>query len=309
MKPFRILAAGLAMAGICAHAAATSARAQSGLFAGINTAGQAEQSSLVRAQFRLPFGMSATRVREMLARDGYNEIDVTYLGIIDAKAEACRNGRRYKIKLRANGSYEDRTEIGKCRKAVAADEVDDILRREGFRQVDVQDDGRLPYAATGCRRGDRYDIRVSEYGDVTVGKRRGRCETLKDALSPRDLRRALRKDGYNRIKFTERSPRRFTVEACNNRDRRMRLTINRRGRVLDRERVGRCQPAVRVSDIPGMLRKDGFNRIEVVDNKPPRYRIEACSRSGDRIRISVNPWGRRILEKKIGNCAPGSDRC
>jgi hypothetical protein len=301
VKLFQTLAAGIALGALSVLGTAA-AHAQSQFASGFGDISR-PTPAVTKAQFKLPFGMSSKRVRRTLERDGYSEIEVTYLGIIDAKAEACKDGIKYKIKLRVNGSYEYRNEIGKCRRVVEFKDLRDILRNEGFRRIDIRDDGRLPYAATACRRGDRYALKINEYGEVNVGRRIGSCDnSFADALSPRDLRRALRKDGYDRIKFTDRTRRRFIVEACRN-DRRIRLRINRRGRVRDRERIGRCPPRIEARALPGMLRKDGFNRIEVVATKPV-YRIEACNRNDDRVRISISPWGERLNQRKIGQCAP-----
>ena len=176
-----------------------------------------------------------------------------------------------------------------------------FIRKEGFRRIDIQNDGKVPYIASGCRRGDRYGIEVSEFGDVKVGRRAGRCDNERNALTPRELRTALRKNGYDRIKFTERTPRRFTVEACKG-NRKERLEINRRGRIRDKQRIGRCATAIRSRDLITILEQDGYDRVDVVRKEPP-YRAEAC-RGNDRMRISVSTWGERLNERRIGDCRP-----
>lgn len=294
MKFINTIATAITVSGMCV----TAISAQAGPFAGIERAAPAIQTSEV--QFKLPFGLSADKVRRQLRRDGYDEIDITYLGIIDAKADVCRRGTRYRVKLRANGTYEYRNEIGKCRKTIAAKDVPEIIRKDGFRQVDVEDDGRVPYVASGCRNGTRFSLEVNEYGDVKVRDRIADCTP--NMLSPRQVRRALRKDGYNRIKFTDRTPPRYVIEACR-RDRKIRLNIDRRGKIRDRERIGRCATEIKSSQISAILEKAGYDRVDVVDDKPPRYRAEAC-RGNDRIRIAISPWGERTKEKKIGECAP-----
>ena len=94
----------------------------------------APAATITKAQIKLPFGMSSKKIRRILGRDGYSEIVITYIGIIDAKADACRNGIRYRVKVRANGSYAYRNEIGKCRASIRAADVRDLIRNEGFRR-------------------------------------------------------------------------------------------------------------------------------------------------------------------------------
>ncbi len=256
--------------------------------------------------------MSPEGVRRKLTDDGYTEIDITFLGILAAKADACRRGTRYRVKLRPDGSYEYREKIGTCRPPVDAAGVISILEREGYRRVDVDDD-KIPYIAEACRRGDRYRFEVSEFGDVTSRNRIGRCEP--EMMSPRDIRRALRKDGFDRIKFIDRTPPRYVIEACEG-NRRVRLTIDRRGRERNSERIGRCRPPVDTAGVEGLLRNAGYNRISIVDEKRPRrvgtgrrsgglkrYRAEAC-KGTDRMRLVISPWGHFVNERKIGECPP-----
>lgn len=298
MNTLRTVAAGLALTTLYA----SQALAQSGLIAATDV--PAPPSTVTKAQIKLPFGMSARKVRRILGRDGYTEIVITYIGIVNAKADACRNGVRYRVKVRANGSYEYRNEIGKCKTPIQAAEVRGILRKEGFRRIDIQQDGKVPYIASACRQGDRYDVEVSEFGDVRVKGRIGPCRSR--GIAPEELRAALRQDGYNRIKFVRNNPRNYIIEACLD-DRRYRLDIanNRRARVNDRERIGRCPTRIRPGDISKVLARAGYDRIDIVDDSPPRYRAEAC-RGTDRMRVVVNRWGERVKARRIGECRPAA---
>jgi len=296
VKSIRILATGLAISGLCASQAA----AQSSMVPGMMP--NPPMADVIKVQLKLPFGMSARKVRRILGRDGYNEIVITYIGIIDAKADACRKGVRYRVKVRANGSYEYRNEIGKCQDQIKAADVRGIIRKEGFRRIDIRDDGKVPYIASGCRQGERYSISVSEFGDVKIGRSLGSCRTR--GISADALRASLRKDGYDRIKFVETKRRRFIVEACRN-GRRLRLDIanDRDGTINDRQRIGRCATAIRARDLDDVLIKAGYDRIDIVDDKLPRYKAEAC-RGNDRMRVALNRWGERVNERRIGNCRP-----
>lgn len=296
VKIIKATVAGLVWSGLFA----VQASAQTGLFAGMSKAGPT--TAITKTQFKLPFGMSAKKVRRILGRDGYSEIEITYIGVINAKADACREGIRYRVKVRANGSYEYRNKIGECRTPIRAADVREVIRKEGFRRINIENDGKLPYVASACRRGNRYDIQVSQFGDVKVGRRTGKCRA-RDDFAER-LRANLRRDGYDRIKFVQSNRRNYIIEACL-RGRRMRLDIqkNRNGSINDRSGIGRCSTRINTRDIGGILRKAGFDRIDIVDDTPPRYRIEACRRN-TRLRIAMNQWGERLNEKRIGECEP-----
>lgn len=294
----------LAAALFIAAAAITSASpAAAGAMPGLSAPPVTVRPDLTRVQFRLPIGMSAERMRRQLEQDGYDEIDVTYVGIIDAKADACRKGIRYRVKLRLDGTYEYQKEIGRCRRQVDERQLEAILRDKGYSDIDVNDEpagSRVAFTATACRDRRRFELEINEYGDIERDRNIGRCEL--DLLSPRQVRAALRKDGFDRIKFVDRTPPRYIVEACRG-DRRIRLEINRRGRVGDRERIGRCAPRIDPKDLEVLVERNGYDRVDVVDRKGPRYRVEGC-KGNDRMRMVISPWGDRIAERKIGDCDP-----
>ena len=96
MKSLGSLAIGLTIGAL----SASQVHAHSGPMAGIDN--PAPPSIITEAQLKLPFGMSSRKVRRLLGQDGYKDIVITYIGIIDAKADACRNGIRYRINQRRN---------------------------------------------------------------------------------------------------------------------------------------------------------------------------------------------------------------
>ena len=151
----------------------------------------------VRVQYRLPFGMSAERMRRQLQRDGYDEIEFTYVGIVDAKADACRDGKRYRVKLRIDGNYEYRKEIGRCRRQVNEAQLEALLRDRGYSRIDINEEppgSRAAFVATACRDRRRFELEIDEFGDITRDRNIGQCE--RELLSPRQVRNALRKDGF-----------------------------------------------------------------------------------------------------------------
>ena len=94
MNIMKTMSAGLVISGLIA----VQASAHSGLVAGISKT--VPETTVTKAQFKLPFGMSAKKVRRILGRDGYSEIEITYIGIIDAKADIRSCGRRRSARSR-----------------------------------------------------------------------------------------------------------------------------------------------------------------------------------------------------------------
>ncbi len=297
MRSFPTLGAAL----FAAAALVASGPAAAGMMHGL--AAPTVPDNHVRTQFRLPFGMSAERMRRQLERDGYDEIEVTYVGIVDAKADACRDGKRYRVKLRIDGNYEYRKEIGRCRRQVNEAQLEALLRDRGYSSIDINEEppgSRAAFVATACRDRRRFELEIDEFGDISRDRNIGQCE--RELLSPRQVRAALRKDGFDRIKFTDRTPPRYIVEACRD-NTRVRLVINRRGQVRDRKRIGRCAPRIDPKSIEVLLERDGYDRVDVVDRNGPRYRAEAC-KGLSRMRMVISPWGDRLAERRIGDCDP-----
>ena len=291
----------LVLSSIAAMVTAMNANAHSGKL--VNPS-NTDNSLVEQIQITLPFGTSNQRVRRALRQQGYDQIDVTKLGFTSARAEACKGSVRYALKISPRGNIKSQKRIGRCRPVIDIDRAVNVLEQEGYRRIDMREESGIPYVATACRRGDKYELHVSAYGDVRVARDLGSC---RKAIAPADVRAQLRKDGYNRIKFTDDTPPRYRVEACRN-GRRLDLRIGRRGQIRDERRIGRCSPPIEARQIGPMLEKAGYDRIEITDRRLPRYAAEACRRD-TRYELIMNRFGDVRRERKIGNCPlPISER-
>ena len=90
------------------------------------------------------------------------------------------------------------------------------------------------------------------------------------------------------------------------------MTINRRGRITDREKLGRCyQPGRRghgpaasiisLQDIREGLKEQGYRRIRFTDRRLPKYEATACRR-GRKFNLVLNRFGDIRRRSREGWC-------
>lgn len=260
------------------------------------------QPLAMKAQLRFQLGTSDRRVRRSMRQNEYTDVVIRHRGLTKAIAEGCKKGVRYRVELSPRGRIKVAEKIGHCRDTITAEQAEALLVQRGFSRIEVREEGDVPYVATACRRRDRYRIKINLYGDVSVGENLGRCRR---SISIRDIRENLRSNGYRRIEFTQRDGRRIRAEACRN-DTRYELVINRAGEVRRRNSIGRCPRPIDPADLVAYLEKQGFDRVEVTNRRPPRFRAEAC-RGSDRVELVVGRYGRIRRDLKVGRCPPPID--
>ena len=246
----------------------------------------------------LPGTAFAQNLIEALRQQGYSQIKITKQTFSKVNFEACQDGVRYLVKMKAiGGRVRSKEKIGECRRAISEQQATKVLRQEGFKRIDIRAANR-GFSGQACRRGERYEVFVNRFGDMRQPRAIGPCR--RQALSPEQVRKKLREEGFNRIKFIDRELPRYVVEACRQ-DRRVELIISRRGEIRDQSRIGRCQRPIDPRNIAKVLRDKGYSRIQVVDNKLPRYLAEAC-KGNDRMEVTLNRFGGVVDEVRLESC-------
>jgi outer membrane protein OmpA-like peptidoglycan-associated protein len=119
------------------------------------------------------------------------------------------------------------------------------------------------------------------------------------------LRELLRVQGYSQIDFVDLKGATITAKACSG-DSAYRVTINRNGRILERDQAGACDPAatgdpVSPDVIIDALYGQGFLRINVLDRTPPTFLVNAC-RGGHKYQVRLDDDGDIIDSKDNGAC-------
>ncbi|MEM9732008.1 MAG: hypothetical protein AAF903_00820 [Pseudomonadota bacterium] len=264
-------------------------------------------------------------VANVLARNGYTDARVTRRGLTIIRTEACREGKKYQVKVSILGRITSTQEIGQCavvqqvqqnRPAFNARRAIRRLENRGFTDVTATN---VPngVVARGCNNGRYVEFNFDPAGQPTSRRQTGQCDNgravtqqqqpqqpaprQQAVLSENELRQALRRQGYTRIQITDAELPGLTAEACSNNER-LRLTMNRRGNVRRERVIGECRKPVNVADIPAKLQQAGYDRIRLLrDNRAP-YLAEAC-KGRDLMELTINRFGETRKEERVGRCA------
>ncbi len=251
-----------------------------------------------KAQFTIQFGASDAAIKRSLIAKGFTEPKILKRSFKKIRVQACKDGKRYTLRLNPAGRIRNSQEIGNCRKVVSMEQAAAMLERRGFRRVEIERQAE-GYVAVVCQDGERFRLQINRFGDVSNRQYVGFC---RQGLAPKDIAALLRKQGYNRIKFTDDKLPRYVAEACRANSR-VELLLSYRGRIRNEQRIGTCAPPIDPDDLPQILAKRGFNRVEVIDDKLPRYIVEAC-RGTDRFELALNRFGEITDRFELDRCPP-----
>jgi len=254
------------------------------------------ESLVLQAQFRIEFGVSDGVILGSLSRQGYSDIRITKQKLTKARAEACKNGIRYDVEVAFDGRIRRANEIGKCRANINHEAAREILRKKGFRQIQLRPDG-AGFVAAACRGKRRFRVFLDQFGDIRREKVLGRCGGI---LTEYDIAALLRAQGFSRVRTKRERQGNFSVKACRYDDQ-VALLVGRDGVILRERRIGKCDPPIHPATIPALLARYGFTRIDIIDRQLPRYVAHAC-RDAQRFEVSMNRFGEIIDERQIGRC-------
>jgi hypothetical protein len=254
-------------------------------------------SAPASAQVTIEIGASDAQIKSVLARQGYNRVEVVERGLSSTTLRACRGANRVELKYYWDGRISDPRRIGGCRDIVTRRQIEDVLTRQGYERISFRDIA-AGWAVSACRAGNRVRIEVSRFGDVSPERRIGRCEA---ELTPDDITPLLEAQGYDRVVFTDDKLPGYVAQACFGLEKRE-IVFDRFGRPASAKRVGTCPPPISVEDIPGILAADGYDRIGVIETEAP-YLVEAC-KGLERREIRMDRYGLVIQEDRTGRCTP-----
>lgn len=122
--------------------------------------------------------LSPKGVRRSLRDRGYRNIHFTDRHLPVYKVRACRNGKKFRMRLNRWGDVNKRVRIGRCGTGHAGLSFPQIragLRDRGYHRINFTD-RRLPgYGAKACKNGKRFALRLNRWGQIVDRDRRGWC--------------------------------------------------------------------------------------------------------------------------------------
>ncbi|MEL6746818.1 MAG: OmpA family protein [Pseudomonadota bacterium] len=291
----------------------------------INAAGEITRSRRIGACRQA----NANRVTVRDARKVLQDRGFTRIEVISRNApfvfELCDRRERKRVRVNARGRIASTRTIGRCGRRqqarLSANELRTILRRLDYRQISFTELSGPTYQAEACEGRTRYRVTIDADGDIEFRERIGRCRRgdanntdrntrpvagRPGALTPQQVRQRLRARGFNRIRFTDRQLPLYVVEACRN-NRKLRLSLTARGRVRDRNAIGRCaenksERGYTPAEVRDVLRQREYYNISFADRELPTYVVEACRR-GRAFRLRLNRFGDIRRRRTTGRCS------
>jgi len=247
------------------------------------------------AQLSIQIGGSEAEYKATLARSGYDRIDTVKIGLSNSSFNACKDGKRYRIKFEWTGQTTTKV-IGECRTLLSQEQIADMLAKKGYNRISIEDISGN-YLAIVCLSQVRYRVEVNYYGDITGERRIGKCF---NELSPSDITAKLEAEGYDRINFINRQPPVYTAVACKD-FAMLELKIDVFGIIRESRNIDRCRGGINPDEIVQLLEDRGLTQVVLIDGLPPRYMAEAC-RDNYRVQVTLNRWGGISDEIRIGDC-------
>ena len=244
----------------------------------------------------IEIGISSAKAKRRLLSLGYSDIQIYDKSFKTIRARGCKDGILYNLYVNMEMQVGVISEAGRCQDEISIDEARAYLNEIGLSRVDIFEQNGL-YVALACRGTQRLRVTMDTRGKIIQQRGIGQCENF---LQPNDIAVLLREQGYNRINFTDRQLPWYVAEACRDSSR-VELRLDRRGRIRDEKRIGRCAAPINPDQIAAVLESKGFDRVSIIDDELPRYVAEAC-RGDASIEISLNRFGTITNEVEIGQC-------
>lgn len=236
-----------------------------------------------------------------LGQKGFYQIDLVGQGFTKFHVEACQNGSRYWFKSDHKGNINQQRRIGTCQPPrnaalLTKKRIRQILNSNGFENIRIEQVADIN-VAVACSGNDRFRLQIDQRGQIVDRRQIGNC---RNAITTEDIRASLKRDGYNKIRFTNKTPPVYIVEACQS-QRKYRFEVSQRGETLSRRLIGNCRNRLAPRDITRFLETFGFTRVNILNDRPPQYIVEVCEKQ-KRLELTLNQFGDITDRYGIGNC-------
>ncbi len=253
-----------------------------------------------RGQTVIQLGGDFDLARSRLAKKGYYRIDLVGQGFTKFQVEACQNGVRYWFKSDNNGNINQKRKIGACQPdqpILSKIRIRQILASYGYNRIKIEQHANINIAVL-CFGNDRLRVEINQQGQVGNRRLIGNC---RNSLSISDITATLQNEGYDQIRFVNKRPPVYVVEACH-KNRKYSLELNEYADTLSRNSIGNCRAQLEPRNITRFLENLGFSRVSVISDRLPTYIAEVCE-NRTRVELSLDRYGNIINRVTIGKCA------
>jgi hypothetical protein len=240
--------------------------------------------------------LSNDQIITSLENAGYRRVDIVQSNPTNYLVEACRNDRRYQLRLDNSAEIQTRRTIGECGRRFSAERIADLLKERGYSKIEITRRNSTPYRATACRNNDKYAVTIGRRGRILDEQRTGSCRQRFDA---RTLSSLMQRRGYDRIKIvrTNRAP--YIAEGCVG-DALQEIQVGQFGKVLREYRIGKCARPVTRKQLQDNIQKTGHLVIglkKVGEN----WQSREC-RQDNQVVVSYDPYGEQTNIRANGKC-------
>lgn len=240
--------------------------------------------------------VNINQAQKILASHGYSRINIEDRGG-SYVAVACFGDDRVRVNINHLGQLGNRRVLGSCRESMTPSDVSASLQREGYTRIKFVHRQLPVYLAEACLGKRKFRLELNQYAQTLSQKRIGDC---RGPIDPRRLVQYLEKQGYSRVVVIDDRLPRYVAEVCKGR-KRLELTLNRYGDVIDRYKSGSCATRIDRRQIVERIRAQGGSRVTVVREDNKGFLIEACL-EGDRVRFEIDTYGDLLNERNLGQC-------
>ncbi len=250
----------------------------------------------------ITLGGNDEQIYKVLRANGYSRGKIVKRKLTIVRTEACKGGEKFLVKISILGRITSVTKIGLCKKIKQAsrfnrEQAVSILQREGYTEIRTERNGRR-ISATACRQFRRYDLEFNRRGQLTKRNDSGSCVEI--GLNRAQIIEIMKAEGYTRIVVTDAELPKYIAEACRGNDK-VRITMNRRGRIRSERRTGDCARQFDPSNLATLMQDQGYNRVRIIDDRRPPYVVRAC-KGRDRMEVTIGRYGRLRREHRLRAC-------
>ncbi|MEE9314064.1 MAG: hypothetical protein V3V02_05380 [Rhizobiaceae bacterium] len=250
----------------------------------------------------ITLGGDDEQIYNVLRQNGYTQAKITKRKLTIVRTEACKGTDKFQVKISILGRITSVNKIGTCPqnakvRGFTREDAVSSLHRDGFTEISAERRGRR-ITATACRQNRRYELAFNRRGQLTNRRDIGSCAAV--GLNRAQIEEIMHTEGYTRVVVTDDQLPKYVAEACRGNDK-IRVTMNRRGRVRSERRIGDCARQFNPGNLKALMQDKGYDRIKIVDDRRPPYVVRAC-KGADRMEVSIGRYGRLRRQNRLRAC-------